>query len=97
MIIDSLGVPAPPVAIEMRSGKRPETEEPRAIENLGKSDSSKLDKDTNEVVEEQTSSRYSVKDNEIELRIYNAKGVLIRKIPPGYVTTYEQGPINIIA
>jgi hypothetical protein len=96
MIIDSLGVPAPPVAIEMRSGKRPETEEPRAIENLGKSDSSKLDKDRNEVVEEQT-SKYVVKDNEIELRIYNEKGVLIRKIPPGYVTTYEQGPINITA
>jgi hypothetical protein len=96
MIIDSLGVPAPPVAVEMRSGKRPETEEPRALENLGKSDSSKLDMDREDAIKKQT-SRNIVKDNKIELRIYNEKGVLIRKIPPGYVTTYEQGPINVTA
>ena len=93
MIIDALGGPAPPQAIEMRLGKKPEVEESRAVEDSGKSDSSKLDTDR----QDRTSSKYIIKDNNIELRIYNAKGVLIRKIPPGYVTTYEQGPIDYSA
>jgi hypothetical protein len=97
MIIDALGGPAPPPAVDMRSVRKPERVEPRAVEDSDKSDSSKLDRNKEEIDNERTSSRYRIKDNNIELRIYNAKGVLIRKIPPGYVTTYEQGPINLTA
>ncbi len=95
MNLDSLTGILPPPAIDIKPEKKPETEYPEAIKESAESSDLNLDANGRNL-EMQETSKNNIVDGDIEVDVYNAKGVLIRKIPPGYVTHYQQGPISLI-
>ncbi len=95
MIIDSFSGVPPPQALDIKPEKNNKAEEPRAIEELSKSDDSKLDKERQNISKKPTAKDIR-KYDDIELTTYNAKDNSEKEIPPEYVTDQEQGPIDII-
>ena len=95
MNIDSFSGAPPPLSLDIKLEKKSEVEEPRAIEEPSENGDSKLDIDRENINKART-TRYIVEGDDVVINIYDAKGDLVRKIPPGYVSNFEQGSINLL-
>ena len=95
MNIDSFSGAPPPLPLDIKLEKKSEVEEPRAIESPSENSDSKLDIDRENINKERR-TKYIVEDNNVIINVYNAKGDLVRKIPPGYVGNLEQESINLV-
>ena len=95
MNIDSFSGAPPPLSLDIKLEKKSEVGEPRAIEEPSENSDSKLDINRENINKKRT-TKYVVEENNIVINIYDAKGDLVRKIPPGYVSNFEQESINLI-
>jgi hypothetical protein len=89
MSVDSLKPIAPMQATEIKS----EGDWGGAIKGLDKTEVINLDTERQEIAEKDTHTTV-VKDGDIELQIYNAKGILVRKIPAEYPLQFKQRLID---
>jgi hypothetical protein len=94
MNIDAFGGVPPPQAFDVKTEKKDEADEPRPVEQGSESSESDLDVNKQKIAKEKK-TKYVVEEDDIIIKVYNAKGNLVRKIPPGYVTTEDQGSINL--
>ncbi|MBW1863068.1 MAG: hypothetical protein JRJ02_11950 [Deltaproteobacteria bacterium] len=95
MNIDSFSGAPPPQSLDMKFEKKTETEEIRAIEEASENADSKLDINR-ENINKKLTAKYVVEEDDIVINIYNAKGDLVRTIPPESVINSEQDSIDLI-
>ena len=95
MNIDSFSGAPPPQSLDVKLEKKSEVEEPRAIEEPSENGDSKLDINRENINNKRT-AEYIVEGDDVIINIYNAKGDLVRKIPPEYVGDFEPDSINLI-
>lgn len=90
--ITSLPVPqAPDIKVEQDL----ETEEPRAVEDSGKSGDSNFDVSSQNVAK-QTAGMVISKDSGVEMESYNAKGYLVNEPSLRLDTAQPQDSINLV-
>jgi len=94
MNIDSFSGAPPPPSLDIKLEKKSEVEEPRAIEESSENSDSKLDINRGNINKKRT-TKYVVEGDDVVINIYDAKGDLVSKIPPGYVSNFEQESINL--
>ncbi len=95
MNIDSFSGAPPPQSLDIKLEKKSEVEEPRAIEEPSEKGDSKLDFNRENINNKRT-AEYIVEGDDVVINIYNAKGDLVRKIPPQNVGNFEPDSINLI-
>jgi len=95
MIYDAIHSQPAPQASDIKTEKNHVTEEPRAIEDSDKSGDADLDIDRQNIAKE---SRVEdiLKDGDMELEAYNAKGSLTRDLSVGDHTEPQHESIDLI-
>jgi len=93
MNIDSFSNMPYSQTIDVKLEKNSEAVEPRAIEDSGESENSRLDIDRQNVAKKTDDF---TKDRDNELNTYNAKGDLTKKMPSDDVTDRRQGAVDLV-
>ena len=93
MIIDSFSSMPYSQTVDIKLEKKSEAEEPRAIEDSGESENSRLDIDRQNVAKKTDDF---TKDRDNEPDTYNAKGDLAKKMPSEDVTDSRQGSVDLV-
>ena len=89
MSVDSLEPIAPLQATEIKS----EDDWGASIKGPDKTEGISHNTERRKITEKETRTTV-VKHGDIELQIYNAKGILVRKVPPEYVFKFKQRLID---
>ncbi|MBN2124351.1 MAG: hypothetical protein JW821_08665 [Deltaproteobacteria bacterium] len=94
MMIDSLAAMPPPPIGDSRAERKRGWEDSRPVEKSGESYDSALDM-TREDVFKGAGVAFRLDEEDVVTEIYNAKGTLIRRIPPGYVPLDDPRSLNL--
>ena len=95
MIINALEGLPPPAAPDVKVEKKKEKEEIKPVEGSDEGFNTELD--TNKQNSGKAArTKYNVENGDVTIKVYNAKGNLVRKIPQGYPALDEQESLSVV-